>query len=163
MKKFMAILIILMTFNTVFAHGEEVISQAENIIGAKIPCDDLTDDQLEIIGDYYMEQMHPGELHEVMDERMGGEGSESLRQTHINMARSFYCGEHEEIGYGMMGAMMGRDEMMYSSGMIGGNYMGYYNDSSVWNSWLFWPLYIAVLAFVFGLVFWGTKKLFNKR
>ena len=61
---------------------ESIFEQAEEIIKQKISCEDLTDDQLEVLGDYYMEQMHPGEQHEVMDEMMGGEGSESLRQAH---------------------------------------------------------------------------------
>ena len=55
-----------------------------------------------------MEQMHPGELHEIMDERMGGDGSEQLRQVHIAIARNFYCGEHQAMMPMMMNTMMGR-------------------------------------------------------
>lgn len=113
-----------------YAHGQETFAQAEEIIKQKIPCDNLTEDQLEILGDYYMEQMHPGELHEIMDERMGGEGSESLRQIHINMGLTFYCGERGAMSGGMMNIMMGRGMMNnYDSnyGMMGSSY---YN--SVW-------------------------------
>lgn len=99
--------VILLNSVAVHAHGEETFAQAEEIIKQKISCDDLNNDQLEILGDYYMEQMHPGEQHEFMDEMMGGEGSESLKQIHINMGRSFYCGEHEAVSRGMMGGMMG--------------------------------------------------------
>ncbi len=94
---------------------EEEFQKAENIIKNKIPCEDLTEEDLEILGDYFMEQMHPGEAHEQMDEMMGGEGSESLRQIHINMGRSFYCGDHDEMSHGMMNTMMGRGNMMRTS------------------------------------------------
>src|SRR3989338_359453 len=97
-----------------FAHSEEEFAQAEELIQSKISCSEATDQQLEIIGDYYMEQMHPGELHEIMDKRMGGEGSESLQQVHITIAKSFYCGEGM-MNSGMMSVMMGRS----GSGMMG--------------------------------------------
>ena len=73
-----------------------------------------------------MEQMHPGEQHELMDKMMGGEGSESLRQAHIFMARRWYCGD--AVGMGMMGMMMGGNVGMgggvMGSGMMGGGMMG---------------------------------------
>ena len=91
---------------------EEIFAQAEKIIEQKISCSELTLDQLEILGDYFMEQMHPGELHEIMDERMGGEGSASLKQVHINMGLMFYCGQGGAMSAGMMNVMMGRTGMM---------------------------------------------------
>jgi len=119
---------LLFSLNFVFvtAHGEDTFAEAEEIIKQKISCDNITDEQLEILGDYYMEQMHPGELHEIMDERMGGEGSENLRQVHINIGLTFYCGEQNEFSSGMMNTMMGRTgygmyEMMYG-GRIGNYY-----------------------------------------
>lgn len=120
MKKIIYVIIIalLVSFNLV--HGEEDFAQAEKLIKQKIPCNELTNNQLEILGDYYMEQMHPGELHEIMDERMGGEGSESLRQVHINMGKMFYCGEQGAMPTSMMNMMMGR-------GMNNFNMIGYYN------------------------------------
>lgn len=150
------------------AHGEETFAEAEELIDSKISCDDLSDDQLAVIGDFYMEQMHPGEAHEVMDEAMGGEGSESLRQMHINMARSFYCGEHGVMTSGMMDTMMGR-----SSGMIGtssaqqrGGMMqgfGMMTGGGFFYNPLIWFLYIAIAGFVFGVVFWWTQQLFKKK
>lgn len=94
---------------------ESEIEEGRQLIESKVSCDDLSEEQLEAIGEYYMEQMHPGEEHEVMDEMMGGEGSESLEEMHINMARSFYCGEHDMMSSGMMNMMMGRG----STGMMG--------------------------------------------
>lgn len=127
MKKLLSfVLLAVMLAVSAAAHGEEDFATAEELITQKISCDDLSDDQLELIGDYFMEQMHPGELHEIMDERMGGEGSVSLRQAHINMARSFYCGEHAVMGPAMMGTMMGRSNGFYAQGP--GMMNGWYNN-----------------------------------
>lgn len=137
-KIFVACLLVLLSlsFLLVDAHGEEDFAQAEGLIKNKISCDELADEQLELIGDYYMEQIHPGEAHKIMDERMGGEGSATLRQAHINMALSFYCGQHQTMTAGTMDMMMGRNKggmmnmMGYGSGygMMGyGGYWGFYN------------------------------------
>jgi hypothetical protein len=79
-----------MLVGVVSAHSGDTFANAEEIINQRISCSELTNEQLEILGDYFMEQMHSGELHEIMDERMGGEGSDSLRQIHINMGKTFY-------------------------------------------------------------------------
>jgi len=85
-------LIILATliFGNFFVSANENFTEAEKLIGEKVSCDNLSEEQLEEIGDYYMEQMHPGESHEYMDKMMGGEGSESLRAMHIQMAGEMY-------------------------------------------------------------------------
>ena len=59
----------------VSAHSDAEFAAAESIISHNTPCSELNDTQLEMIGDYYMEQIHPGEQHEYMDAMMGGEGS----------------------------------------------------------------------------------------
>ncbi len=144
MKKYITLLLILL-IPFALAHGEETFVEAESIIDAKIDCDQLTDEQLEVIGDYYMEQMHPGESHETMDEMMGGEGSESLKNMHINMARSFYCGEHGMMDSGMMDMMMGRNNMMNIEDNGGVNMM--------------WPfgfgMGFGMFGFFFMIIFWG--------
>src|SRR3989344_6986270 len=78
-------------------HDSE-IEEGKNLVKSKTNCDKLSSGQLEAIGDYYMEQMHPGEAHEIMDSMMGGEGSESLKQVHINMAKRIYCNENVYVG-----------------------------------------------------------------
>ena len=94
-----------------FAEGKALIDQ-------KIACQQVSQDQLEKVGDYYMEQMMPGAAHENMEQILGGEGSESLRQAHIFMARRWYCGD--AAGYGMMGMMFGNGYTQnYGSGMMG--------------------------------------------
>ena len=98
--------LVLTTAGIVSADGHN-FTETKQLIDLGISCDGLTDEQLEAIGEYYMEQMHPGEAHEIMDQMMGGEGSASLRQVHMQMARNIYCGENI-----MMGGMMGMDGMM---------------------------------------------------
>ena len=110
-KPLALIIAFVLILSLVYANGEEVFLKAEEIIKQKIPCNLLSENQLESIGEFYMEQMHPGELHEIMDERMGGEGSASLRQTHISLAKAFYCGENQMMSVGMMNTMMGRGEI----------------------------------------------------
>ncbi len=127
MKKAILLLITIILITNVIAHGEEDFAKAEEIIKSKISCKELSDEQLELIGGYYMEQMHPGELHEIMDERMGGEGSVALKQVHINMAKSFYCGESMYLSGGMMNMMMNRQGMMFNNQYYAQQINPYYN------------------------------------
>src|SRR3989344_7637294 len=125
-KKFLLLIagsMILVSLPFILASDEEIFAEARNIIEQKILCNELSTYQLEILGDYFMEQMHPGELHEIMDERMGGEGSENLRQVHINMGQIFYCGEQGALPMGRMNLMMGRG----GYGIMGGYPLSYYN------------------------------------
>ena len=100
------------------AMAHEDFEIAEQLINESIPCSQLSEDQLEMIGDYVMEQMHPGEQHEIMDQMMGTEGSESLRQMHITMAKRFYCKEpvNNTMMSGMMGMMGSMSGIMDDSG-----------------------------------------------
>ncbi len=108
-----AALIVLLSVMPVSAQGHS-LDEAKQLIDSGVGCDKLNNEQLEMLGDYYMEQMHSGEAHELMDKMMGGEGSESLRQMHIAMAKRLYCNEDT-------GGMMGSGGMM---NMMGGNMMG---------------------------------------
>ena len=160
MKKIILILVIFLLSIAVVlgqeSHDSE-IEKGKKLVESKISCDKLSNEQLEAIGDYYMEQMHPGEAHELMDQMMGGEGSDSLKQVHIQMAKRLYCNENIYIGYGMMdsGGMMN----MMSRGMIGNYPVSYdYSYYDYWN--IFWILLFAVVIF---LIMWiihrfGMKK-----
>lgn len=107
---------LVLSAGTAFSHEDDTFQEAKDIIKSKTQCSQLTEEQLKHIGDYSMEQMHPGEAHEVMDKMMGGEGSESLRQMHIALAKRVYCDDTSGMAnYGMMGMMM--------SGMMGGGMM----------------------------------------
>ena len=146
-KKILILVIFLLNITIVLAQGsyDSGIEEGKKLVESKINCDKLSNEQLESIGDYYMEQMHPGDAHEIMDNMMGGEGSESLKQVHINMAKRLYCNENVYIGYGMMGSggmmnMMGR-------GMMGSYPASYdYSNYGYWS--IFWILLFAAVIFL---------------
>src|SRR3989344_3532727 len=132
---FAIMVVLLLNVSLVFAH-EHNFAETKQIIDSGISCDKLTDEQFEAMGDYYMEQMHPGEAHEMMDQMMGGEGSDTLKQMHIQMAKRLYC--NEDVGGMMGGGMM--NMMIGSGGMI-------IMESK--NTWV-WILAGAALLFLFG-------------
>ena len=149
MKKIILIslLIILLSF-LVVAQEEHNFTETEKLIDSRVSCSNLTNEQLESIGDYYMEQMHPGEAHEYMDKMMGGEGSESLKQVHINIARRVYC--NENIG---MGSMMG------GYGMMG----NYYQNQLYQNSYFRYQIFLyTLLALVVIILILIILLLINK-
>ena len=153
MKKILVIplLLILMSVLALATMPQQELNEAKQLIDSKIDCQTLTSPQLELIGEYYMEQMHPGEAHEFMDQMMGGEGSESLKQVHINMAKRLYCNENPYVGYGVSGpAMMG------NNGMMGPWMMNNWNQQSPWNGFGYWSipnvLYVVLLIGLIVLV-----------
>jgi len=148
-KEFVCLVVVfLILASFVTAHGEEEFHDAEEIIQKEILCDDLSEEDLEILGDYYMEQIHPGEAHIKMDKMMGGEGSESLRQMHINMGIRFYC--NNNVGTGMMGMMYGQQtEDSYGYGFLGAF------------QWVFLILVLGGIIFV--LVYLIKNKNSNKQ
>lgn len=170
MKPLLAIFLMLVFSVAAIAHDGD-FSEAKQLVENEVPCSELTDAQLESIGDYLMEQMHPGEAHELMDEMMGGEGSESLKLMHINMAKHLYCGDASAMQGGMMGMMMGSGYGMmgYNGGMMNmmGNYAGNYGygmmgSSNLFGASLLWLLFAAIGAFVFGIIFWWTYNMIVK-
>ena len=158
-KKILATIIILLLSSGIAFAQEHDFEKTKQLIESEISCANLSDEQLEAIGDYYMEQMHPGKAHEFMDQMMGGEGSESLRQVHINMAKRLYCNENLYVGYGVSGpAMMG------SGGMMGPWMMNNWNQQNQWigTDFGYWNiqsiLYTALLIGLIALVFlWAIK------
>jgi len=152
----------------------EDFTEAKGLIDAKVPCAQLSDEQIEMIGDYYMEQMHPGEAHALMEQMMGGEGSAQVKQAHIAIAERIYCNERAGTGYGMgmMGWGMGPGMMdnwgdaqdadsignqrgggmmayNYGMGMMGG-YGGYWVLGALWS--------VLLLAALVLLVIWLWKQ-----
>ena len=145
--------------------ASEDFAEAKQLIASGASCKELTSEQLELMGDYYMEQMHPGEAHELMDNMMGGEGSESLKLVHINMAKRIYCKENIYIGYGMMAGneMMGQGRQgMMQRGIINNDYgygygmMGSYNSGYNFIDFLYSLLLIGLLVLI---ILWIVKSL----
>ena len=90
--------LLLLALPLVAANGNHDFSTALEIIEQQVRCDQLNEEQFELLGDYYMELMHPGEVHILMDKRMGGEGSESLKLMHVRTGERFYCGDSYGMG-----------------------------------------------------------------
>lgn len=125
MKKTILIIFLLL-ISSVFAHADEEVkdfSEAKKLVDSKVSCDNLTEEQLEEIGEYIMEQMHTGEAHEQMHESMGlVEGTNEEKQFHVNMTKSMYCqgGMNMAMGMNDMGMNYGGSNMMgYSYGAFG--------------------------------------------
>ncbi len=109
MRKILAVsLALFLSLSFVLSHGN--FNETKELIESGISCNKLSEEQLDEIGDYYMEQMHPGKQHEMMHQMMGGEDSETTRLMHINMAKSIYCKENT----GMMGMMGNYGSYNYS-------------------------------------------------
>jgi len=158
MKRILVFVVLFISLLNVVYAGEDnsnMLAEGKNLVDSRIACDKLGDEQLESIGEYYMEQMHPGGAHEAMDAMIGGEGSASLKQMHINMAKQMYCGESN--GNGMMSNSMMRGGMMQMMGNNFGNGMmapfwantGYYSSSPVW---------VILSLVLFGLVIYFGYK-----
>ena len=146
--------VLMLALNLVNAITQQEINEAKGLIDSKVDCKSLSDSQLEIIGEYEMELMHPGDSHEAMHKMMGlKEGSEPEKQFHINMAKTIYCGESGGMmGGGMMNMMMGGN-MGY--GMMG-NYgygLGYWSFVNI--------LYIILLIGLIILVYLWILKLWK--
>ena len=152
-RLFIIFIILLLNFGIANAITQQEIKEAKSLIDSKADCKSLSDSQLEIIGEYEMELMHPGESHELVHQMMGlKEGSEAEKQFHISLAKTIYCGESGGMmGGGMMNMMMGGNMM----GITGYGY-GY---SSVVNI-LFVILLIGLIILVYLWIFklWRNMK-----
>ena len=146
MKKLFFMAVVLVLVSSVFAHSEDELNAAKQIIDSKVPCDQLSDEELEVVGEYIMEQMHPEETYEQMHEFMGlEEGTDEEEEFHINMAKAMYCGS----GSTMMMNMMGGGMMGSNYGMMGSNYGGnmMYNFAP-----FLWLWYVLLFLILIGLV-----------
>ena len=164
MKKtrlFIALVGVLLILTLALTLAHENFTETKELIDSKIDCNELNNEQLEEIGDYYMEQMHPGEAHEIMHKMMGGEDSETVRQMHIQMAKSIYCGES-----GSMMSMMNMMTNDMQSGMMGGMMNGIYRSYGNYNAgfvFLNWMTYILIIALIIATIYWLIKTADKKR
>lgn len=142
-------IVLLLCLSAASANGNHDFNETKKLIDSGKSCSQLTSGQLEEIGDYYMELMHPGKEHEMMDQMMGGEGSESLEQAHINIARRLYCNEST-----IFGGMMGSGMMGY--GMMDGSMMGGSWGITAVLGLVFWILLIVLIVLA---IIWLYKKI----
>jgi uncharacterized membrane protein len=141
---FIAVLLLL-SIGMAGAVTQNELNEAKTLIDSNISCNKLNSEQLELIGEYYMEQMMPGQAHVRAHEMMGlTEGSAAEEQFHINLARRSYCGEN----VGVMGGMMGGGMMRYYPT---NNYYGYENFI-----WII--LLLGLTALVSWLIYKSLKK-----
>lgn len=155
-------------------HGQPIEEVLRTILSSHgvnqiqdLDCIKVTDDEFEKLGDSFMEEQHPGQAHEAMDEMMGGEGSESLRTMHINMGQG-YLGCGSKSGYGM-----GSFSMMGGGGMMGGNSRYFegsrypnmmdYGYQSSWHSIFMGITWIAGIAFLVTGTLYFITNLNGKR
>jgi len=160
------------TFADTESHGkplEEVLAdiRAEMNLepGERIDPDEVSDADLEEIGEALMSVMHPDpRQHEMMDQMVGGEGSPSLAAMHRMMGYNYlargsgYPSSGGMMGGGMMGGgMMGRG--MMGRGMMGWGMMGPGMMGGRWaGPWMGFPLggvimWIIVIALIVAVVF----------
>lgn len=165
-KYFIYFLILIISIASAYSHAED-FAEAKQIIDAKTPCSKLAESQLEVLGDYFMEQMHPGEVHEAMDKMMGGEGSESLRQVHIAIAKRIYCNDASGMAnYGMTGMMKGGMTNMMSTNMMNFGMMGNYGYGfGYWGliNLLSIILMVGLIALVYLWIIKTWKSIYEKK
>ncbi len=114
-------------------HGRSVDNVLEEIRGElnlkadeKIDAEKVSDSLLEELGEAVMSLAHPDpRQHELMDDMMGGEGSDRLAAAHRVMGYSYLKNGSYGGPMGMMGS--GGGGMMMGGGMMGGM-MGSYNE-----------------------------------
>lgn len=148
------VLLFVFSFGLAYADAED-FTEAKELIDAKTPCSQLTEIRLEIIGDYLMEQMHPGEAHGAMDKMMGGEGSESLRLMHIAMAKRLYCNDFSGMADYGFGGMMS----LQKGGMTGSSNFGYWSFLNFLTTLL--VVGLVVLVYLWIVKLW--REIFGKK
>lgn len=123
---------------------ESEIEEGRELVESKVSCDQLGDEQFEAIGEYLMEQMHPGESHGAIHKMMNmEEGTEYHKQFHVNMAKTMYCGD---------GGMM--NNMMMGNGIIMGNW-GMMGSGWGWFGWIFMILFwLLIIVGIVVLIKW---------
>ena len=155
-KLFFWIALLLISVGTIAAVDDEILV-GKKIVEDQVPCGQLSDEQLESVGEYIMETMHPGEAHELMHRMMGiEEGTERHEEFHKAIAERHYCnrGYSGMMGGTTMGGMMsgGYGSMMGGYGLFGGLF-----------GLLIWLLVIGLVVVVFLLIIKLWKDVGRRR
>lgn len=131
-NKTLILLIILLSATTLSANDNHAaeINKGKTLIENRISCEKLDDKQLETIGEYTMEQMHPRESHNTMHTMMSmEEGTAYHQKIHTNIARTKYCNDDETMNSTNMISMIpmmnirGDNTMTNTQGMLGDGMM----------------------------------------
>ncbi len=150
------------TQNSTISTALQAIYATQNINSqSQIICSKVTDTQFEKLGDAVMGYGITEQQHTAMENMMGGEGSATLTQAHINMGRSYIgCwANYSSAPMPMMGLYGSSTPTNYYSmmgnrsygnwGMMSGSYADGYNNWSNWITmilaWVFLGLGIAAL------------------
>lgn len=112
---------------------------------SQIFCTKVTDDQFEKLGDAYMGYGITEQQHTAMEVMMGGEGSATLTQAHINMGRAYLGCWSSSKPVSMPMAGMGYYGVSGSGGMMSQNGINYFGVSNGFNEILFMAIG-AILA-----------------
>jgi len=112
-----------------------------------INCARISEADFERLGDAVMETNHPGDAHKAMDQMMGREGSDSLKQMHINMGKSYLrCDTENGSEVRNMGYMMGGSYKWVNMPMMTGGFGAL---------WIVNSLLVTVLLAVLIRYFWS--------
>lgn len=172
MKK--VILILMLSIVTVFAltsltFAEDMALKSPDVILSEIMVEQgindatqidpgkVSQEKLEALGDSVMEKMIGNSaMHDQMDIRLGGDGSESLKNFHINLAINYLTDYPNGMMNLMSGGMMSNSNSSANSGWNGNWRMNNNNsyDNSGWNG------FGMMNSFVFSGVAMGIFVIF---
>ncbi len=124
------------------------IYSSQNIsTSSQIICGKVTDSQFEKLGDAYMGLGITEQQHTAMENMMGGEGSATLTQAHINMGRAYIgCWANYSSGPSYTRMMGGYGTQMNQSYGYGGMMGGSYNNNGLFG------LIVMILLFLLGIL-----------
>ncbi|MDP3882790.1 MAG: hypothetical protein Q8Q48_01910, partial [Candidatus Staskawiczbacteria bacterium] len=143
---------------------EDVLSEiksSQNVSeNSQIKCENVSEQNFEELGDAVMGLMQPDEQqHELMDQMMGGEGSESLRAAHIYMGKQYLGCVSGVSGSGMMGGgMMGGNIGMMGYGLNYQNMMGGFSTFSWFGFITMALIWVLLIVGIVAVVKWLIKK-----
>lgn len=151
-----------------FAHGGIDLLSADEITNSikteqnvsdiqLIDCDTVDNHTLEELGDAVMSLRHPdAKIHEYMDDMMGGEGSKSLTNAHIIMAKEYLdCSNYQSFnmmkdGGVMSGTYSSQNNMYEHHGLGMNNFINVFGITA----WIF--LILGIIWLIKNLI--SSKK-----
>jgi len=181
MKKLMglAVTLVFILTTVLIVYAEDMEPRSVDVILAEIQqeqgvqkpeditADDVSKTKLEELGDAVMEVMIGNtERHELMDVRLGGEGSDSLTAFHVRLGYNYLVGYPNGMMTLMTSGMMGPAGNRYDS-YIWGGMMGNdnYNRNTSMMGYLGWAgmLMGAIILILLGIIVSFVVKAFYRK